>query len=914
MFRKIIFGIIVTLAIAGAVYWFKYTKEIRTPISEGINAIPTNAAIIIESKQARNTWKKLSQTNIMWEQLLGTHTFATLNLQAKFIDSVLETNSDVSSLLENHSLYISAHTSETNTLNFLFTYSLPNLTHQSTIETFIQKINNGHTPIYIDDDKVAIGKILLNHTDSLSFAFYNGILMMSTKQSLVQNAVRQLKSGNSLANDKNFSKVLNTAGKNVDATIYINYKMLPSILQPFTFPTQKPNSDAIADFADYSSYDITLKPNALMLSGFTQANDSAVNFLNLFNKQKPQDIELTKIIPAHTSNLLFFGISNYKAFQQDYRNYLQAIHRLQTYNQFVETTNKNYNINIENSLYHWIDNEMALVVTEPTSSDYTNNCYAVFHSNTIDEATASLNEITNIINTKNNTKIDTTSFRNHLINHIDIPNLLPQLFGWQFTKITSNYFTTIDNYIVFANTDSALQVFINDFENNKTLANDKNYQAFAENISTDANVYLYSSIARSTNIYSTLVTEEIAKEMELNSGLLKKFEAVAIQFSANNKLFFSNIYLKYNPVLKQETETLWETKLDTTISSKPYLVINHNTQAKEIAVQDDANKLYLISNTGKIIWTKQLPEKIMSDVFQVDVLKNKKLQLLFNTRSAIYMYDRNGNEMKGFPIKLKSPATNAIALVDYDNNNDYRIFVATENKHINCYKANGELVSGFMFEKATAQIYLPIQYFRTNNKDHLCAIDAEGKIYIMDRHGETRINLKEQTTKGIRNFYLDIGKDYSKSFIVSADTLGNILKLSLSGDREEMKMQDFETSPYFDYKDINNDKTKEFIFLTRNELKIFSPDKSLLFKYEFKNSVSDVLQVFVFPNGKAKIGVVSESTNELYLFNDNGSLCNGFPLKGKTAFSIGDMNNDNTINIITGSADNSIYVYQLQDL
>ena len=189
---------------------------------------------------------------------------------------------------------------------------------------------------------------------------------------------------------------------------------------------------------------------------------------------------------------------------------------------------------------------------------------------------------------------------------------MSELFGWQYNKITENYFTSVDDYIVFANTDDALRSFINDFENNKTLANNKNYQAFSENVSKEANLFIYSSIARSSNIYSSFVTEDLSQEIEKQIKLIQKFEGVGIQFTFNNKLFYSTIYLKYNPEIKQEISTLWETKLDTTISSKPYLVINHTTKAKEIFVQDDGNKIYLISNTGKIIWSKQLHEKIMS--------------------------------------------------------------------------------------------------------------------------------------------------------------------------------------------------------------------------------------------------------------------------------------------------------------
>lgn len=927
MWKKIVLGIVAAALIAGGIYWFTYTKELHTPVSDAINAIPGNAALIFESKQARTAWKKLSKTSVLWQELLGTKTFSRLNAQAHYIDSLILSDAAVSKLLDNHSLFISAHVSGATTFDFLYVYSLPNLTYQSQVKDFFKKINKNSEPVsrtYAGADIRTIYSAT-DYKDSLSYAFSEGILMMSSKPMLVEEAVRQLKSGVSLMKDKNFRKIITTAGKNVDANVYINYKSFPDILTQFISPSLKREMNMITDFADCSGWDVAIKPNALLFSGFTQANDSAINFLNLFRKQEPNEIELTKVVPSKTALMLFFGISNIKLFHRDYKNYLSATQqlKLQSYEHYIEGIDKKYGISIERSMLDWIDNEMAFVVTEPASDDLTNNCYAILHSNTIDEAVKSLNELADVAkgegkdrreeDEKLSVKKTTDEYRNHIINYINIPQLLPQLLGWQFKKISNSYFTAIDDYIVFGNSAEALQHFIDDFENNKVLANDKNYKLFSENISGEANIYLYSSIARSATLYSTLVNEDIAGNIEEQRERFYKFEAIGVQFTVNNtnKLFYSNAYLKYNPDYKRESGTLWESQLDTTVSARPYLVINHNTKTKEIVVQDDGNKLYLISNTGKIVWTKQLTERIMSDVKQVDVLKNNKLQLLFNTRNAIHLYDRNGKEMRGFPIRLESPATNGVSVFDYENNRDYRIFAACENKKIYCFKANGEEVSAFKYGKTDAKVFLPIQYHKIADKDHLTAVDERGKVYIFNRQGETLVKLKDNLPSGISNFYIDPGKDYSKTIITAADTSGNIVKMNFIGDKKNIRVERFNGRPFFEYKDINNDKIKEYIFIEGNELIVFSQDETELFNYEFNEPVSKAPLVFTFPDGSSKIGVLSDKTNELYLFNENGSLYHGFPVAGKTLFCIGDINNDGSYMLITGSSENSIYVYQL---
>jgi hypothetical protein len=940
MWKKIVFGIGIVALIGGAIYWFTYTKELHTPVSEAINAIPGNAAVIFESKQSRKTWKKLVETSMFWQELLGTEIFSKLDYQARYIDSLVGLDAAVSTLLNNHSLFISAHVSGATTFDFLYVYSLPNLTHQAPIKDFFRKINKNKEPASRTYSGTEISTIYshLDYKDSMSFAFLDGILMMSSKPTLVEDAIRQLNSGTSIIKDKNFSKIIATAGKNVDANVYVNYKNIPGILSHFTDPLVKREITAIPDFADCSGWDIAIKPNALSFSGFTQANDSSVSFLNIFRKQKPSEVELTRVIPSKTALLLFFGISNIKTFHHDYKNYLSATQqlRLQSYEQYMESLEKKYGVSIELSMLEWISGEMALVVTEPVSVDFANNSYAVIRAGDIDEALKSLNELSDVVKhfpaTTKGEGADTraklsgkekndksligetgTEYRNHTINYINIPQLLPQLFGLPFKKISNCYYTFINDYVIFGNSNEALQNFIDDFENNKVLANDKNYKTFSENISSEANVYLYSSIARSANLYSTLLTEQLAKDLEDKRDILYRFEAAGIQFTLNkkNNLFYGNAYLKYNPAYKQESGTLWESELDTSVSSKPFLIINHNTQTKEIIVQDDANKLYLISNAGKILWTKQLPDKIISDIKQVDALKNDKLQIVFNTRNAIYMYDRNGKDMRGFPLKLESAATNAISIFDYDNSRDYRIFVACENKKIRCFKINGEEVSGFKFGKTEAEVRLPLQYQKMEGKDHLFAVDREGKVYLFNRHGETLVKLKENLPEEIQGFYIEPGKDYNQTLITAADTLGNVIKINLSGSKEKITLRQFDSSPFFDCQDINNDKIKDYIFIVDKELMAFSQDKSLLFKHEFKESISRAPLFFIFPDGSGKIGVLSDKTNELFVFNADGTLYPGFPLTGNTAFSIGDLNNNGVYMLVTGSAENSIYVYQL---
>jgi hypothetical protein len=913
MWKKIVFAVVSIAVLAAAVYFYIHIREVKTPISSAIKAVPTDACIIFESRQTRGTWKKLSQSNIMWSDLIGTDFIAALNRDGNTIDSLLALDTEASKLLENKPVIISMHKTGENALDFLYLYSLPDITQQPTAEQFIVNAGKTKAPAQRQFEGVSINTIIFANRSELHFAFTKGILIAGFNVTLVENSIKQLNSGRSLQDDKYFSSVLQSAGQKVDGNIYVNYKQLPFFFSGFLSADQKDLVNDLSGFASWTEVDATIRPNELMLSGFTSFNDSIHNYLGLFREQDPQNIELTSIAPSNTSSFVFFGLSDFNVFYTNYKEHLGHKGKRDEHDRAVTDINTRYGIDAEKSMLSWIGNEMAMIVTEPSSTDFEDKCYAVFRSADIEETKKLLDAISDSAARVSETKQDTENFQGYSIHHLMIPGLIPALLGSPFEHVQQNYYTNVGNYMVFGNSIAAIKQIINSYEGGKTLENDQYYVSFAENnLSEDASLYVYSNIARSPNLYKAYASAEHTKDIDKFMDIYRRFQAIGIQFSSNGKQFYSNIFLKHNPIYKQETNSLWEVPLDTTVSNKPVLVTNHNTKAKDIFVQDDGNNIYLISNTGKLLWSRQLDEKIMSEVVQVDGLRNGKLQVMFNTRSAIYVIDRNGKDLQGFPVKLKSPASNGMTVLDYENNADYRLLIACENKRLLNLKMNGQMVDGWNFDKTENLVNIPVQYHNIGGKDHLFAVDSKGKVYVLDRHGNPRVKVKEDIGKPVSNFFIEPGRDIARSTLVAADSTGNIIRLILDGNKEAIKLGEFSSSPVFDLKDMNNDKQREYILMDSKSLSVYRQDRSLVFRHQFSDTVSLAKPMFfLFPDNSGRIGAASPSANEVYLFGPAGELHPGFPLTGSSPFSIGRLNDDEMIYLVTASG-KTVYVYVIE--
>jgi hypothetical protein len=174
------------------------------------------------------------------------------------------------------------------------------------------------------------------------------------------------------------------------------------------------------------------------------------------------------------------------------------------------------------------------------------------------------------------------------------------------------------------------------------------------------------------------------------------------------------------------------------------------------------------------------------------------------------------------------------------------------------------------------------------------------------------LSLKEKLNAPVTQIVVEAGKDLSRTRIVSADSFGNVSRLTLSDDLERMHFMDFEDTPGFEYRDIDGDGNREFIFLDAHRLMLFNQDKAPVMSYTFESKPDPVPQVFYFDTKDVRIGVRCPEKAELHLINNGGSDAEGFPVTGSTAFSIGKLNGDAGLTLVCGNNGKYLCAYSLR--
>jgi hypothetical protein len=577
-------------------------------------------------------------------------------------------------------------------------------------------------------------------------------------------------------------------------------------------------------------------------------------------------------------------------------------------------------MDIDQLLLPVIDRQAALVITDVRNMDWEENTFVVCHTRSRSLAEEKLNEVlstiaqkdgidpsTLIIQSKVNDDVSFTFYQ------VPVPFLPMKLLGMYFEGVNSKYCVFYDNNLIFGNSIQALSKYIHANQLGDNLGSDLDFSRFSEYLATRSNLYFYISIPGSRKLQERYLDPGTVKKINEEEEHFSNFQAIAYQLTSENDLAYNNIILKYTPELREDAQTVWESKLDHPVISKPKLVINHYTGDKEIFVQDEGQIVYLLNSTGRILWKQKIEGRILSDIYQIDYYKNGKLQLLFNTRDQLHLLDRNGNYVERYPVTLPSPATNGLALFDYEKNRNYRIFIAAEDRGVYVYDKEGNTVRGWEFGKTESAVTKPLQHFRIGDRDYLVFAD-QFTCYILNRRGQSRVRVQKHFPVARNaNFILESNTTGIKPRLAITDTTGRVHFIYLDGQVEESDLGRYSGQHYFEYSDLDGDGRREYIFVDGTELKVFASDRSRLFTHTFREKISQPPVIYQFSQGNLKIGLVSDTRHEIYLLNNGGAMYSGFPLRGSTPFSIGVFSSSaSKFNLIVGSEDNFLYNYSVQ--
>lgn len=920
--KSIITGIIIVL-ISGAIVYILHSLNSRTGGAyNSLDAVPMDAVVVVQSPSFNSVINPILDQNHVYDQLCKLPSFLIVDTVIREINSIAANDKSIKKLISESKFQFSLHKTGKERINFIYYLNFNGNTWKSKVESVFNTYFANRLSItsrkyegFTVSDMTIKGK---SENHEWAFSTVEDLMIISPSSILLENALRQVKQEKKIYHSQEFKDVQQTTGKNVDGNVFINYKYLPDALNIYFRDKYNPVHTAIRNFATWAGLDLHVKHDAIMLSGFSHLKDSLNTFLNLFSNQAAQKTGLYNVLPSNSNTFFVVAVENFSEYilkYNDHLNFLGDHPDRKAYNKKVQTQ---LDFSFYEDFYQYIDNEFGFTICNFTTLNESQDLpFVIIKTKSGDKIRQSIEKIIKAEASRNkenpglykqDLRLDgNTRF---VIYKLPLENAGYSLLGHFFDFPENNYAAIIDNFLILGTSPRALSKFMHFKILGKTLVNNPVFHDFSTLLSEMTNVFFYTNIPKSLNLYRGLLKDDVISGIKDHNDIFQKVQSVGIQFNVANKRMFTNAIIQYNKQYNENAHTVWETLLDTALDFKPVFVKNHYTQENEIFVQDLKNNIYLINKVGRVLWKLPINGQINSEIYQVDYYRNGKLQYLFSTPSRLYLIDREGNFVERYPIQLPSKASAGMSLFDYDNNYNYRIFIPTKDKKVNLYNIKGRTVDGWEFDKAEHVVRQTIKHFRVDTKDYIVFSDGF-RLYILNRRGHVRVRVNDLVYKSKNNqVYLDTHSEKAKLVTTSED--GTIHKIFFDGTIEKQKIKDYDPDHFFDFNDVNADGNNDYIFLTNDKLEIYEQNGDEVFSKTFTFQPSHPPAYYHFSYKDRKIGITAKGINKIYLFNKDGTMYGGFPLQGNTPFSIGKLSATSRFNLIVGNNHNFLLNYSVQ--
>jgi hypothetical protein len=883
------FLIVVVLFVFAGILLFSYRFLVQELNKQRhpLELVPVDALVIFESQNLKKSWSHLAETNLVYAQMLNNNAFYTFDKRISKIDSLLVLDSSLQHLFENNTAVLSLHQRDAVDLDFLMATRASEQHWWNLIKLLQERTE------FVTEEKIAgfnAVNFTLIDTDNQYWAVHAPpLIAISASKDLLTRGIHQYIEGASLLKDEHFSALRNYFNPSIALKVFIQQGAGASFLNNYLLEAQQLN----ATTTHWIGMGLTSKADAIFLSGYIQSEAKKMSLVNLNG-----NIGYKSLLPDGIISL-----------QQQFWSESAEVSDI-ALSQLEDVCA----CNVYETIKAWFDYEMV---------EFTFNLQherverAIFLASK-DEVNV-IGQLSSFgVNEKQPVKVES-----YYAFPVEDPALL-NFFGISALRAEScDYFVQLGDYAVFSSLEGIKHIAAA-YTSNLTTINDNNFTAFQSKFLTPfAQLTSFKTTPALFEDWKKYVSPALHSMLEKWQQDVSGWNAIAWQSSAlNDKLHYFSLVVHSNPGGTKSSSTstqstnspnlLWSITLKNKVARLPELIKNHQTNTYELVIQDMEHVLHLISPSGKVKWSRPLNEPIIGLVNQIDIFNNGKLQFVFNTSTKIYCLDINGNNVKGYPIKLPSNASNPVAVMDYENKHDYRYLVATTDNKILNYDKEGQPVKGWDNKGVKSLVVNVIEHFVAEGKDYLYATDIDGNVYLWERKGTIRHTVGVNfTAKNKQAVYLQRGYSLETTKITFINEEGRLMALSLTGKTEKAPF-DTLLLKHLMVTDFDGDKKLEYVVPIQNKVYILNSERNIVFVDAFEASIDERVTLTGKKNKYIVVG--DENDKVVVIFNRNFEKLPALNQPASHLAVIGDLNNDGKDNLITIIEGTKVMVYTLSSL
>lgn len=527
--------------------------------------------------------------------------------------------------------------------------------------------NQGYSVEYVDCSE---------HAPAGSRISRHSIVVFSDSEALVKSAVRHLDGAPTIMDAPRFVAASQaSSGENL---LFLSNSYASKSLPAVLAGSFSKYSGFASCLSDWLVFDVDASESGITLSGRAVSDAAPSDFVSVLRESVPAVSSVSEILPSYTIFAASYPLGEIETLVSAYEAYLDSRQALHRSKERQKTLGRKMGV-----LPYDFMSAIALEEIAVASFGIGGGIEKVLLMKTGTDELDLLFKGTDISSLKDyKPQVHSwpyTSFASSLFGSlfaVDDETCFTFIDGW----IIAGSMAAVEEYVSGRALEYTLEEYFADASRSDLPARDKSsfisYLSFSENLSFIDKVFRKDFLKLLSPIYSDA---EFAPAV-LSVGMDKKDINIRFQLL---ELTMQKIKA---PVFERDTVV--------TVPEGPFEVMNSGTGKKNLFYQNKHLSICL-SESGRDLWGIPFNSPICGTAHNVDYYNNGKLQILFGAGSKVYLIDRLGRYVNGFPIDLGKEILLGPDVYDFSGAGKYNIMVLHRDNRIEMYNLSARKPAGW---------------------------------------------------------------------------------------------------------------------------------------------------------------------------------------------------------------------------
>lgn len=517
-------------------------------------------------------------------------------------------------------------------------------------------------------------------TAVLSFAEEHGLyaekkesmLLMSDSETLVRSSVRHKEKGVSILDAPGFSDAVDCVSG--DDVLFLSNLHSAKLMNALFTGKLSRKTSFFERVADWGAFGIDVSDALLRFDGTLMYDGEPNEFMTVLEDCQPSHSKVADVLPSYTVSAVTLPIRNFQEYASAYQSFVDSRQGLQEFKSRQNALGKEAGIMPEEFFTHLEVKEVANASMIVGSKLEKINLVHVGNA-----------DVSTLFKGSEVTSLRQYSPAVHTWNY---SGFAASVFGRLFSLDDESCFTYIDGWVVSGSRDAVLEYVEKDalgYTLGEYLADAGKDGLIAEK---PAVALAYISMTEDADRLVEYVKPDFRNVL---SDLVGEVDCAPMVFSVGKDKNGLNAALDLYRLSVQKTKApVYDRDTVVTVPSGPFEVRNSHTGKMNKFYQNAHGAICLRDENGKDLWGVPFSQKLCGTAQNVDYFANGKLQIAFCAGSKLYVIDRLGRYVSGFPVELGKEVTLGPDVHDFSGARKYNVMILHKDNTIQMYNLKGQ--------------------------------------------------------------------------------------------------------------------------------------------------------------------------------------------------------------------------------